>query len=112
MDLKDRLPPCWPTGQPCPNSCAAALHDRVATNHVHLSQQWQGWRLAGRDLVSPDGDRINPQRLRGLLFRQAAEARLHAAKARRKPAQPKSQTVKVLIVPLTDWQERHFGRAG
>jgi len=68
-------------------------------NHVALHGQWAGWRLAGRDLVSPDGDRINPQRLRGLLFRQDAEARV--AKARAINGQP-------LVLPA---RERFAGYA-
>lgn len=110
MDVKDRLPPCWPAGQPCPNNCAADLHARLATNHVYLTQQWQDWRLAGRDLVSPDGDRINPQRLRGLLWREAAEARLAKLAAKRTAKQQvRHGDVKVLVVPNEDWHRRHFG---
>lgn len=77
-------PPCWPVGQPCPNPCAAALYDRTVYNRQHLSGPWTGWRMAGRDLISPDGDRISPERLRGLLWRQQAEAKLAAAQTRRK----------------------------
>lgn len=54
----DRRPPCWPMGAPCPNSCAQDLHRRVVTNHVELTGPWAGWRLAGRDLVAPSGERI------------------------------------------------------
>ena len=32
--------------------------------------------MAGRFLVSPDGDRITPERLRGILFAEAARRRL------------------------------------
>lgn len=76
-------PPCWPDGQPCPNTCAAALHDRTVHNLHSLYGPWLDWRMAGRDLVSPDGDRISPERLRGLLWRQAGEARLASARARK-----------------------------
>lgn len=37
--------------------------------------------MAGRELVSPDGDRITPERLRGLIWRLRAEARRDAARA-------------------------------
>lgn len=77
--------PCHKVGKD-PTPCALAHYRRVIDNHVRLHGPWAGWRLAGRDLVSPDGDRINPQRLRGLLFRQDAEARI--AKARTHSVQP------------------------
>lgn len=72
--------PCHRQGTK-PNPCAAAHYRRMIDNHVHLTGPWAGWRLAGRDLVSPAGERINPERLRGLLFRQAAEERV--ARSRR-----------------------------
>jgi len=38
---------------------------------------WQGWRFSasGRHLIGPDGDRITPQRLAGLLWRDTMELR-------------------------------------
>lgn len=77
-------PPCWPDGQPCPNACAAALYERQVYNRHALPEPWTGWRFAGRVLVSPDGDRIPAERLRGLLWRQAQEARAAAARSREK----------------------------
>lgn len=77
--------PCHKVGKD-PTPCALAHYRRVIENRLSLHGPWAGWRLAGRDLVSPDGERINPQRLRGLLFRQDAEARIATARAReRKP---------------------------
>lgn len=76
-------PPCWPEGEPCPNTCARALYSRVVDNHHALHGSWSGWRFAGRDLVAPDGQRINPERLRGLLMRDAAELRLAGFRSRR-----------------------------
>ena len=45
---------------------------------------WVGWYFtqSGQYLVSPDGDRITPERLRGLLWRQACETRMAAIRAR------------------------------
>ena len=47
-------------------------------------EAWVGWYFtqSGRFLVSPDGDRITPEQLRGLLWRQVSEARVAAARAR------------------------------
>lgn len=71
-------PPCWPDGHPCPNRCAHELHERIAHNLTPLHGPWTGWRMAGRVLVSPDGDRIAPERLRGLMFREALQKRRRA----------------------------------
>lgn len=69
------LRPCHSRGTQ-PNACAMAHYRRLIDNHITLHGPWTGWRMAGRDLVAPDGQRINPERLRGLLFRQAAESRI------------------------------------
>lgn len=47
-------------------------------------EQWRGWYFtsSGHQLVSPDGDRFTPERLRGLGWRQAQEARAAAHRAR------------------------------
>ncbi|HEY1070074.1 MAG TPA: DUF3653 domain-containing protein [Thermomonas sp.] len=76
--------PCHVAGKN-PPPCALAHYRRVIDNHAALHGPWSGWRLAGRDLVSPDGERINPTRLRGLLFRVDAEARVARARAKAKP---------------------------
>ena len=86
MPVDDHLrPSCWPEDAPCPNPCARAHYARVVHNHTPLYGPWAGWRLAGRELVSPgrgsDAMRISPERLLGLLWREAAEARIAAAKA-------------------------------
>jgi len=94
-------PPCWTAGQPCPNECAAADYQRRVLNQLELTGPWQGWRLAGRDLVSPDGQRISPERLRGLIFRQSMDARRDRARARR---QPKQQMVRVVVVDLAQYR--------
>lgn len=75
-------PPCWPNGHPCPNPCAQAHYDRTVYNRHHLPDPWSGWRFAGRVLVSPDGDRITPERLRGILWSEAHSARKAARRQR------------------------------
>jgi hypothetical protein len=77
-------PPCWAEGQPCPNDCASQRHDRIVHNVTPLHGRWAGWRMAGRELVSPDGDRISSERLRGIMFREAGLARIAACRNRRK----------------------------
>lgn len=94
-------PPCWPEGQPCPNDCAERHYQRLVFNQLELSGPWAGWRLAGRDLVAPDGQRISPERLRGILFRQSLEARRDQAQRQRVP---KKQLVRVMVVDLASYR--------
>lgn len=109
----DRRPPCWEVGKPCPNACAQDVHRRVIDNHVELSGPWAGWRLAGRDLIAPSGERIPERRLRGLLWRADAMDLRDSARARNAARKARQQSmVKVVVVNLGDWRERHFGRAG
>ncbi|MEF9418102.1 MULTISPECIES: hypothetical protein [Xanthomonas] len=107
----DSRPPCWPIGEQCPNSCVADLHRRVVTNHVELTGPWAGWRLAGRYLVAPTGERIPERRLRGLLWHaNASDIRdsVRRRNAKRKAVQ--QSMVKVVVVDLGEWRNRHFGR--
>lgn len=101
-------PPCWPAGQPCPNDCASALYARQVHGIQPLHGPWDGWRLAGRDLVGPDGDRISPERLRGLLWRQQAEARRDAARVRREKRVSR-RLVTVVRIDQGDWHRDRFG---
>lgn len=87
MLIDDHLrPPCWEPGQTCPNACARAHYERVVYNHAPLYGPWAGWRLAGRELVSPGRSkaalRIPPVRLLGLLWREAEAAKLTTAHAK------------------------------
>lgn len=68
-------PPCLIPAQPM-NDCARRVYQEKVLGHVDLAADWAGWKLRGRWLISPDGDRINPLRLRGILFREAQEQRI------------------------------------
>lgn len=68
-------PPCIRPGKTI-NPCARRLYDEKVLGHVDLAAEWSGWKLRGRWLVSPDGDRISPERLRGVLFREGGEKRI------------------------------------
>jgi hypothetical protein len=89
-------PPCWPTGSACRNACARAYYVEAVENRRTLSGPWTGWRLAGRDLGAPDRQRITSERLRGLLFREAAEARLRQLRATRHAPIVGAATVAIL----------------
>lgn len=103
----------------CCSHCKAehpdSHYERVVHNKTDLHGPWSGWRLAGRDLVAPDGQRLPPQRLRGLLWREQMELRRAGFTSRRKAEKGvrHGAQVKVVIVSLADWQAQHFGsRAG
>lgn len=105
-----KRPPCWAEGAQCPNSCAQALYEREVNNHVQLAGQWQGWRLAGRDLVSPAGERISPERMRGIMWRQQSEARLASARAKREAYEGISKNLVTIVrIPNADWHRERFG---
>lgn len=74
-------PPCLKPGQPM-NPCAGRLYQEKVLGHVDLAADWAGWKLRGRWLISPEGDRINPLRLRGLMFAEAGQQRIAQAKAK------------------------------
>lgn len=65
--------------------------------------------MAGRDLVSPAGERFSPERLRGLAWRAGAEDVRDAARARRMPKQ--RQLVRAVVVDLADYRAGLAGAA-
>ena len=71
-----------------------AHHERVVHNITPLFGPWAGWRMAGRELVSPDGDRITVRRLDGLLWAERSRRRLLKAV----PLQPSS----VVVLPARE----------
>jgi hypothetical protein len=101
-------PPRWQDGQK-QNPSALAHYARVVHGHTELRADWLGWKQRGRYLVAPDGQRISPERMRGIMWRMDAEARRDAAKARNAKAKVLQGCVKVVVVDLADWQARHFG---
>ncbi|MEL1264405.1 DUF3653 domain-containing protein [Pseudoxanthomonas putridarboris] len=80
----------------------------------YLTGKFYGFYVAGNYLVSPDGQRMTPERLRGLLWRDELELR-RAGYASRRRAENGTQArqyqakVKVIIVDLADWHSRNVG---
>jgi len=77
---------------------------------VDLDGDWYGWRLRGRHLISPDGQRMTQERLRGLLFRDQLELRKAGYASRRKAdrgtrAKQYTPKVKVVIIDLAEYRE-------
>ena len=111
-----RQPPCWEldiTGGK-PNFCKLAHAEHVLRNHVELHGPWAGWRLAGRDLVSPEGVRLSAGRLKGIVWREESEQRLARVRARNDERKAGHRgMVTVIRMPVRDWHAERFGsRAG
>ena len=81
---------------------------------VETPPSWPGWRFTegGRYLVTPDGEHLTQERLRGLAWRDEMELRRagFASRRRAEKAVRHGAKVKVVIVDLADWQQRHLGR--
>lgn len=94
-------------------TCEEAMQfmaDALVYQRLDFTGPWHGWKMRGRDLVSPDGDRLSPERLRGLAWRQASEARRDAARAKRLAYEGISkQVVTVLRIDNSDWHRERFG---
>ena len=106
--LKNLIPPCWEPGTPCPNKCAERHYQRVVFNHVELHQEWRGWRMAGKELVSPKGDRLSPRRIQGMIWSQKMDEARQSARVNK--TKREQSLVKVVVVQLADWQHKHLGR--
>jgi hypothetical protein len=61
-----------------------------------------GWRMTGRDFVSPDVDRINPRRLTGILWAERSRSRIYSIGSR------KRETLAIATLPA---RERFSGSA-
>ncbi|MEH6416206.1 DUF3653 domain-containing protein [Pseudomonas sp. CGJS7] len=82
------------------------MQTQETKNHFNLNGPWIGWRVRGRDLVSPEGERVNPERLRGLLWRDENNGRVAAARSRKAAAEAarERQPVKVVVVSLGEYR--------
>ena len=98
------------TAKPTPEQALQFMADAVLYQRIDFTGPWHGWKLRGRDLVSPDGDRISPERLKGLAWRLAQEARRDAARAKRETQERAAKgVVTVLRVDAIDWHREQFG---
>jgi len=63
--------------------------------------------------VTPDGEHMTQERIRGLAWRDAMELPRAGFQSRRKAekAAKKGSLVKVVVVELADWQRTHLGCA-
>ena len=82
----------------------------------YLTGPFAGWSVRGNYLVSPDGDRMTPERIAGLAWRDQMELRVAGFASRRQAEAGQRragqrQMVKVVVVDLGDFRDRHFGRS-
>lgn len=101
-------PPCHKIGTK-PNTCALARYDRVVYNTTRLYGEWDGWRMAGRELVAPNGVRFRPSRLLAIAWAEKQKA----MKAKRDAACKKDHTersCKRMVITLPA-RERFDGQA-
>jgi hypothetical protein len=78
---------------------------------MDVTDPWTGWRIAGRYLIDPAGQRITPERLRGLLWRDEMELRLagYASRRRAEAATRSPQygpKIKVVVIDLGEYRVR------
>ena len=71
------MPTCWH----CKTETTREHFLRVVDGSGPLYGPWEGWRTAGRFLVSPDGERITCERLRGMLWAEKNRIRKTVARA-------------------------------
>ena len=79
--------------------------------NLDFEDEWYGWRLRGRHLVSDDGQRMTIERLRGLMWRDKMELRLKGFASRRAAEQARQtasrgRLVKVVVVQLNEVRHR------
>lgn len=81
---------------------------------IDLDGEWYGWKQRGRYLVSPEGDKLTLERMKGIAWRLHMEERLTACRARNASRKAvRQQLVKVVVLDLADWHAQRFGtRAG
>lgn len=78
--------------------------------NLDFEDEWYGWRLRGRHLVSDD-QRMTIERLLGLMWRDKMELRLKGYASRRaaeeaQRAASRKQLVKVVVVQLAEVRHR------
>lgn len=78
---------------------------RVIYNHTALHAEWAGWRMAGRWLVSPRGDRITPDELARVLTERRLTA-VSRGTASTPPSRPFRRPPPIRTLPLDRMKER------
>lgn len=85
--------------KPTPDEAMRFMYDAVVLSRIDLAGEWAGWKIRGRVLVSPDGDRVPVERLRGLLFTESLK-RPKRSKPGRPSALELAQRPRAELVPI------------
>lgn len=83
----------------CHHESPAEHHDRVVYNKTPLFAEFTGWRMAGRDLVAPNGVRFRPGRLLAIAW---AEKQAAMKERRISDARPPSSGKVVFTLPARE----------
>lgn len=75
----------WKAKRRAPAWATRAVRLLVDCELAPVSADWQGWRIAGGELVSPEGERFAPGDVRAIPWRRAQLAELE--RAAREPRQ-------------------------
>ncbi|MGV8950484.1 MAG: DUF3653 domain-containing protein [Cypionkella sp.] len=66
------MPGCWH----CKAETTDDHYDRIVYNKQLLYAEWNGWRMAGRFLIGPHGERFTPDRLAAIAWNDRKQKRV------------------------------------
>ena len=93
------------SGKPTYDEALTFMADAVLYQRIDLTGPWQGWKIRGQYLVSPQKDRIPMRELIGLLIHNRGKFGHHRASPKR--ATPEnSNVVPFLNAAVAQLQER------
>ena len=58
----------WDAGRPIPRECRLLMELATGRRLTPLVKEWDGWRMAGPYLISPEGIKYTAKRIRALQF--------------------------------------------
>lgn len=86
--------------QPTEQNALDFMYQVQVTGHLDLGNEWKGWKLRGPYLVAPNGDRILPQRLLGLLYVEKLQKRVMVASRKSAAAAAPSPLADLGVIAL------------
>ena len=101
---------------PTPAEALQFMSDAQLYQRIDLTGAWSGWKVRGQHLVSPDGQRISPERFRGLLWRDEMELRRAGFASRRRAengtrGSQYGPKVKVVVIDLQEYLQHGVSAA-
>ncbi|WP_157953714.1 DUF3653 domain-containing protein [Oceanimonas marisflavi] len=58
----------WDAGRPIPPECRLLMQLATGRRTNPITPDWEGWQFSGPYLISPEGLRFTPQRLKALQY--------------------------------------------